>query len=471
MNAYRRLLSNTFLFSVSTFGSKILIFLLTPFYTSILTEADYGVTDLLIQTGNVLIPLVSMGIIRAVIRFGLDGTSDKTSVFTTGLSVILAGEGLLILFSPLLQTIGLLSDYIVLVLLYVLMANLHSVCGALAQSLGHVRLYAVSGIVCTGMVVGLNILFLAVFRLGITGYILSNVIADAVAALFLFLTARMWCYIRPSSLQRDLIKSMFRYCLPLIPATVCSWIINISDRYFISFLIGNEATGLYAVANKISTILLIASSIFTSAWQLSSTVERPKKEKERFFSNVFSVYAAGALIGASVLMAGVKLIMRFLAAPSYFEAWHYAPVLLLGTAVSCLGSFFASVYMAEKRSTATLVTTCIGAAANLIGNALLIPLWGIMGAAIATLISYGLIFVIRAIHSRKLIKVQWSVPRFVLSMAVLTLQCFLIENEQTIWSLLCCAMIVLLHFQPLWKALKSGVLAVFSSKRAQKLHT
>ena len=90
---YRRLLSNTVLFSVSTFGSKILLFLLTPFYTSILTDAEYGVTDLIIQTGNVLIPLVSMGIINAVLRFGLDETTDLKGLFTTGLVVILVGEG------------------------------------------------------------------------------------------------------------------------------------------------------------------------------------------------------------------------------------------------------------------------------------------------------------------------------------------------------------------------------------------
>ena len=58
---------------------------------------------------------------------------------------------------------------------------------------------------------------------------------------------------------------MLRYCLPLIPATVCSWIINISDRYFISYMLGSDVSGLYAVANKISTIMLILSNIFTSA--------------------------------------------------------------------------------------------------------------------------------------------------------------------------------------------------------------
>lgn len=154
---YRRLLSNTVLFSVSTFGSKILLFLLTPFYTSILTDAEYGVTDLIIQTGNVLIPLVSMGIINAVLRFGLDETTDLKGLFTTGLVVILVGEGVLALCYPLLQSIGLLSDYVLLLLLYVLMANLHAVFGAMAQAMGKVRLYAGSGILCTALVVALNI--------------------------------------------------------------------------------------------------------------------------------------------------------------------------------------------------------------------------------------------------------------------------------------------------------------------------
>ena len=465
MNSYRRLISNTALFSISTFGSKILVFLLTPFYTSILTESEYGVTDLLIQTGNFLIPLVSLGILNAVLRFGLDDKADKSCIFTTGLLVIVTGTCILALFCPLLQNISLMSDYTILLLLYVLMANLHSLCGSMAQAMGRIRLYAVSGILCTASVVGLNILLLSVFRLGIIGYVLSNVIADAFTALLLFFCLRLWKYFRPAALKRSVIKRMFSYCLPLIPATVCSWIINISDRYFISYMIGSDVSGLYAIANKISTILLIASGIFTSAWQISIVSQRSKQEQERFFSNVFSVYEAGILIGASVLMAASRLIMRFLAAPDYYEAWHYAPVLVLGMAIACLGSFFSSIYVAEKNSTATLLTTVAGAVTNIAGNALLIPVWGAMGAAIATLFSYLVIFVTRAVHSQTLLRIRWSVPRFVLSMLVLLAQCLLVEWEQQLPTLICCVAVVLLHFRPLIKALKSGVLDALLSKK------
>ena len=449
-------LSNTFLFSVSTFGSKLLLFLLTPFYTSVLTDSEYGVTDLIMQTGNVLIPIVSLGVTNAILRFGLEKGTDDRCVFTTGLAVIALGEVLLALFYPLLQSLGLMGDYALLLLLYVLMANLHSLFGSMAQALGKVRLYAVSGIVCTVLLVALNVLFLAVFRMGIAGYILSNVLADALAAAFLFFALRLWEYFSLPSIRREVVRNMLRYCLPLIPATVCSWIINISDRYFISYMLGSDVSGLYAVANKISTIMLILSNIFTSDWQLSAMEGRAKAERERFFSNVYSVYEALAMVGAAVLMAASRLIMRFLAAPDYFSAWHYAPVLTLGTALGCLGAFFATVYMVEKRSAATLTTTAAGAAVNLAGNALLIPVWGAMGAAIATLASYVVIFAARAIHSRTLLKVSFSVPRFLAAMAVLVFECFPVDGERTAESVLCCAAVALLYVRPLIKAARSG---------------
>lgn len=376
------------------------------------------------QTGNVLIPIVSLGITNAILRFGLEKGSDEKGIFTTGLAVICAGEVLLALFYPMLRDVGLMGDYAALLMLYVFAANLHSLFGTMAQALGRVRIYAVSGIVCTVLLVAFNVLLLSVFRMGITGYILSNVIADALAAVFLFAVLRLWRCFRMASLNRGLIRNMFRYCLPLIPATVCSWIINISDRYFISYMLGADVSGLYAVANKISTIMLIISNIFTSAWQLSAMDGRPRAEKERFFSNVYSVYEAGALTGAAVLMAASRLIMRFLAAPDYFSAWHYAPVLTLG-------------------------------------NALLIPVWGAMGAAASTLASYAVILAARALHSRRLLKVRISLPRFLAAMAILALECFLVERMHTAGSILCCAAVALLYAGPLLKAMRSGVRELF----------
>ena len=74
MNRYKKLLSNTVLFAVGTFSSKALVFLLMPLYTAVLSTQEYGTVDLIMQAGNLLLPLVSVGIINSIVRFGLDAS-------------------------------------------------------------------------------------------------------------------------------------------------------------------------------------------------------------------------------------------------------------------------------------------------------------------------------------------------------------------------------------------------------------
>lgn len=460
MNLYRNLISNTVLFGISTFGARFLPFLLTPFYTRVLSSTEYGITDLLIQTGNLIIPIASVGIANGVIRYGLERSSNKASVFTTGILVTLAGFFVLALASPLLDQLTFLSGYVRLVLLYVLAANLHSICNQFARALGHVRLFALDGILRTVLTILLNILLLAVFPMGAAGYVLANVLADGIAAVFVFSAAKEWRYLRLSSLSRPEAGRMLRYSAPLVPSTLCSWIINISDRYLIALLIGSAATGIYAVSNKVPNILMNVAGIFTSAWQLSALAEQPKAEKERFFSNVYAVYSAIAFVTASGVILTARLSTRLLAAPEYYEAWRYVPVLTLATTFACLGSFLSSIYMVEQRSTATLVTTMLGAACNLAGNFFLIPLWGSMGAAVSTLFSYILIFTVRALHTRSMLRIHWALHRLLPCVLLLCIQCFLMEREVPclpMWSCLCFAAVALINRRPLWSALRKAL--------------
>ena len=460
MNPYKNLISNTFLFGVSTFGARFLTFLLTPFYTRVLSSTEYGITDLLIQTGNLLIPIASAGIANGVIRYGLERSTNKASVFTVGLLTTLAGFALLLLTYPVLDSIPFLSGYVRLVFLYVLAANIHSVCSQFARSVGHIRLFALDGVLRTALAILFNILLLAVFPMGVAGYVLANVLADTIATVFVFLRAKQWEFFRLSSLSRRDALRMLRYSAPLVPSTLCSWIINISDRYLIALMIGNAATGVYAVANKVPNILLTVANTFTSAWQISALAEQPKREKERFFSNVYAVYSAIAFVTASGVIFTAQLSTRLLAAPEYYGAWRYVPVLTLATTFACLGSFLSSVYMVEQRSTATLVTTMLGAACNLAGNFFLIQLWGSMGAAVSTLFSYALIFSVRVIHTRTMLRIRWSIPKAFFSVLFLGVQCIVMEADVglwPVWSGICLLLVCAVHFNVLLSAARKSI--------------
>ena len=98
---YSKLAGNTLIFAISSFSSKLLTLIVQPFLTYAMAEiSDLGLSKILSQYANLLIPFVSMGMSNAIIRFGLDKGNSEKQVFTNGLLTILGGFGILVLCWP-----------------------------------------------------------------------------------------------------------------------------------------------------------------------------------------------------------------------------------------------------------------------------------------------------------------------------------------------------------------------------------
>ncbi|WIV12966.1 polysaccharide biosynthesis C-terminal domain-containing protein [Proteiniborus sp. MB09-C3] len=433
MDRYKKLASNTFTFAIGTFSSKLLVFLMLPLYTRVLTSAEYGEVDLIVQTCNVLVPIVSAGILNAVIRFGLDSAVNKKSVFSIGLLTILLGFIGLCILEPVLLHIEFISQYTRYIYFFILMSNLHSLCSNFVRSQEYVKLYAFDGVFRTVLTVILNIVFLVIFRYGISGYLLATILSDFISTIMLFFAAKLYRFISLGYIDKSLFSSMMRYSLPLIPTTVSTWIINMSDRYVLSYMLGSEANGLYAIAYKVPTIITIVTGIFMDAWQISAVNEHQKGDGGRFFSKVLDVYSSLVFCGASVIIALTKMITKILTSPEFFSSWIYIPVLVMGTIFACLASFLGSAYMAQKKSEQILITTMISAVLNIILNFILIPAYGIQGAAIATLLSYICMLVIRAVNIRRFMNISWNIPKLIINMSVIMTQSVIILLQIENW--------------------------------------
>lgn len=457
MNPYRKLVKNTMVFAIGTFSSKVLVFLMMPFYTTVLNSTQYGLMDILVQTCNLLLPLATVGINNSVVRFGLEEGRDKRSIFSMGLCTILIGWGILLLCWKAIDAIPFLTGYTLFILAYVLASALHSLCNQFARAMGYIRLYAVDGILRTVLTILLNVVFLAYFDWGVEGYILASIFSDLIAAAFLTCIAKLWRFCGFSSLQTGTWAEMLRYAIPLIPTTVCTWIINISDRYMISYFLGLDANAPYSAANKIPTILIIVANIFTESWQISAVEQEKEQGKERFFSHVAEVYLSIACVTGSVLILSARIVMRILTPnPDYATAWQYIPVLVMATTFACLASFLNSIYVVEKKSIGTFITTALSAVCNVFLNLLLIPWMGVMGAGIATWMSYMMQFVIRLLHTRKYLKLRWDWGRLILSFALLTLQAIIMVFSMPywiIWQFVLLLCLMALHSSSLKKAL------------------
>ena len=464
---------NTAALTVGRLGSKLLVFLLVRFYTYILTKEQYGTADLITSVANFIIPIACAGLSSGFFRFAAEARSrrDRTSVFSAGVCILAVASMGFALLSPLLYLIPYFSDYVWLILAYVLCANLHYFVSDFVRAQGKYRLFAAQGLLNTALNIAFNLILLLPLSMGVNGYILSIVLADLCSSVFLIIYCRLWQYLRPGGADRRLIRIMLRYCLLLIPASICWWITNASDRYMVTAFCGEAQNGLYAAAYKIPNLLIIASGIFIDAWQFSAVVEsRRAKDAEdetekrarrrsltSFFSKIFKGYAGFLFLASAGMMLLCRPIASVLFDPSFAKAWQFVPVLLLATVLSALGNFSASVYMVERRGLALFITALIGALSNLALNFLLIPTHGPLGAAIATAISYLIVFIVRLVSTRRSIPYRCAPVWLTLNLVLLSVMAALMTMEVNGWvwyALGLFALIALLCILPLLKSVQ-----------------
>lgn len=424
-NKYTRLFSNTLIFTVGKFVSKLIVIFMLPFYTSYLTSAEYSTADLITNLCNLLIPMACLGVSEGIFRGAASKNVDKESFFTNGALLMITGSAFFLALSPILNLFDYFNEYIWLIILYVLASNIHSVCSQYVCAIGRTKLFAGQGVLNTMLTVLLNILFLVGFDMGINGYVLSIVLADFLSTVFLVFVAKLYRAFIPKKIDKQILKELLRFCLPLIPSTVFWWITGVSDRYMVAYFCSDEINGLYAAAYKVPTLLTYVVIIFNDAWKLSAVAESDNREEcAKFYSGVFKYYIAVIFSGGAILAVGAQIFSKILFAESYFSAWIYIPILSVATVFTALDTFLGSAYFTVKRTGMSFWTSFIGAVLNVALNIILIPsdsvIGGAVGASIATLISYFAVFVIRAVTMHKFIPFKMYPVRLLLNTVMIT---------------------------------------------------
>ncbi|MFA7636508.1 MAG: polysaccharide biosynthesis C-terminal domain-containing protein [Monoglobales bacterium] len=429
---YKKILSNTSLFAIGSFGSSLLGMLFIPFYTSILSTADYGVSDLISTTTALLYPFASIAISEAIMRFALDKGSDRNTIYSGGIFTVLAGFVLVLLSSPLIYrtTIG---PYLIYFLMYFLCYGLHTITSYFVKGIEKVKIYAIAGIINTLIVIAFNLIFLLWLKIGVHGYLLASIMGHLTTTLFMFFGARAYRYISfPWKLDSTLYRKMLIYSLPIIPNSISWWISNSSDKYMLNYYTSVSEVGIYSVSYKIPTIVMTVTGFFMSAWQLSAVDCFERKDVKNLFGDVFSRFISLNFLVATGLIITSKLFGSFLYSKDFFMAWKYVPTLIIANVFNTQASFLGTVYTSAKKTKMLSVTTITGALSNIAMNFVLIPRIGALGAAIATAFSYLVMFLFRLVNTRKILEYDFVVWRNITMFIALIAMCILVTMDRPV---------------------------------------
>ena len=422
-SSYKKLFSNTIIFAIGSFSSKVLVLLLVKVYTTYLSPEEMGINDVITQIANWLQPLVTLTVSEAIIRFGLDKAYNKIRVFTLGNIICFAGLAVLGIILPIVAVSGVadkyLSGYSLLLYVYIFSSSLKLVYSTFVRALERVKLFAVNGILTTFFTLAGTLLFMIGFKMGNTGYLLSIIVSDLISVVFLTFRAKLWRYLNFKRIDRELLHTMLQYSIPLIPAQILWLITNSSDSFMTTHYLGSEANGILSASYKIPNLVATVYLMFGQAWNMSAILENDSEDRDKFYTNVFNLNQCLLYILAAGCLMIVQPLTSVWLGESFQESVRYSPILIYSSIFSCFTTFLGSIYLASKETKRSMITSLFSGIINVGLNIILIPRIGLYGPPISTVASYLVVFIIRGYDSRKLVPFDLKIRKIIINNIIL----------------------------------------------------
>lgn len=407
MDEKKRLLKNTLIISVGSITTKMLSFFLIPFYTIYLNNTEYGLYNYICTLGTCIIPIMSMLMDESMFRFLIDCKSaeEKKEVITNSLVIQILGMVLIIIF-------GCVSYYIFnirysfFITLYYFACSMAYIINPILRGQGLFILYTLYNVVISLLLVTLTIVVVVFFDMKVEGLLLANASAHIIISILVGIYIKIWRFFDLHFYNQMKIKEMALYSLPLIPNRISFVGMEIADRVIIISFLDFAAAGIYAVANKLSTLIGVVYGFFGIAWQETAARIVKNEDARYFYNNLFSttyIFLWSILIWFITI---IPYIFYFVIDEDFIDAMNYIPLLFLSVYFYCLAIFLGGILAAYKNTTAMGYTTISAVTTNVVLGLLLINEFNVYGVVAAHCIANFIMFQHRKFYVNKYIELD-----------------------------------------------------------------
>jgi len=405
-------------------------FILLPLYTTALTPTDYGILGLVVMTGKVLGVIFALGLRPGMFRSFYDYTEEKAQKVVVSTTIILTAISSLflvlfgILFSSPLAHWLLGSQTYQILLVIIIFSTVFNLFNQITFSIFRIqhqaKKYVLFQLSFFFIRVGIIIYMVSVMHLGVYGVLGGQLITAILSFIILFKFTKYYLLPRFSVSEA---KKMFQYGAPLIFVGLFGFISTYADRYIINYYMDLQEVGLYTLAYQLG--MLMSITLVTP----TKLVWAPAFLSVKDYSN-FKDFSAKALtyllfIGG-FLFLGIALlskeVLHIMSNPKYWSAYTIVPIIALTYLIWSTRSILEVGITLKRKTSIIALYMFIGAIINLFLNVLLIPSYGMTGAAYATLFSFTITLFIDYFYNRRLLKINYEWNRIIkLTITIATL--------------------------------------------------
>ena len=416
----KQLTKDTGIYGISTIGGRVLTFLLVPFYTHVFDTRQFGIFSTLYSFIGVLNVLMLYGMDASYLKFASNPViGDEKDNFSTPylsvLSVSLLVSGVIILSKTFIYSLlDVPTEYYYLVyyIAGILLLDAVSVIPFITLRLEHkAKKFALFKTINILTNVFLNIFLIVKLKWGIEAVFFSNLIASLSS--FLLLSPEVIKKIR-AKINFELLKRLLKFGLPYFPAGIAAMLIQGVDRPIINHLTNLETAGLYSANYKLGIFIMLFVNMFQYAWQPFFLQNAEEKNAKELFSKVLTYFTLAGCFILVILslfindVVQIKIFGHTIIQESYLSGLNIVPVVLSGYMFLGMCTIFTAGIFIKEKSIYVPFVTAIGATVNIVLNFWLIPIIGIMGAALATLLAYLVMAFIYFFITQRFYKIDYE---------------------------------------------------------------
>lgn len=458
MSKKKDLMKNTIIIFCGKVCTQLISFFLLPLYTGYLATKDYGIVDLITTYVTLLVPIITLELEMSIFRYLVDsrGKDKETKKLMSNNFLVLLSALLIFSILYIVVTSFWKFDFRWLILIDIIICTFSGNFLQISRGMGRTLDYSISCLITGAFTIVSNIFLIAVLRLGAVGMITSMALANGVGALYLFVRLKLYKLINFKLVDKKLIKEMYRYSIPLVPNGVSWWIVNVSDRTIISFVLGTAANGLYAVSNKFPTILSSLLGVFNLSWSESAALHINSPDRDEFFSDISNTVTKLFTSLGVGMIACMPFVFPLLINSKYNGAFNQIPILVLGAVFNVVVCLYSAVYIAKKMTKQVASVSILGAIINVIVNVLLIKKIGLYAASISTALSYFVMMIYRHIDLKKYVNIKYESGLVIKTVLIFTFSIILYYQKNMILNIINLIVVVIYAFIMNKDFLKSG---------------
>jgi len=401
MNKIQRFFHTATIYFFGNVITKLLSFLMLPIYTSKLAPEAFGEYGLVLSLTSLIIPLVFFQIWDGVFRFSFDyKENEKYSVISNGFFVMIFGVTIyLLLFSIIKDFFSFEGEIIIFI--YSSLVGIQYFYSVVARSFQNNKIFVFSGVINSIISISLNIILIVIVELGVISLYISSAVGIIIQCIIIEYKIGCISEIRVKDIDGGKIREMIKFSAPLSISTITQWLLTGFTQLTIVSELGSYANGLFTVANKFSSMLVLIVGVFQFAWNEMAYMLSNEGDADSYYSKTVTEILKISTLGSSILIIFVKVIFPYFINEQYFESILIIPIVIIGTAFNSYSGFLGTIFLAKKQSNRLFITTAISAVANILLLNFLVEPYGLIGAVTSLGISFFIGTVLRVIVLRQ----------------------------------------------------------------------